>query len=466
MAIYTKLMDHQKLITKFIADLPYFGIFAEYGTGKTLCALAYINYHQIRKTLVISTKTAIQSTWPDEIKEHTDFQYTILVGGKKHKRNQLSLGLSKSHIDAGYYHSSKTHPVIFLVNFDGIKNIFNELAAANFDLILIDESTKIKSHKTERTKAIWKLGESAEARGIMTGFPVTENIADIYSQVKFLDCGETFGNSYYGFLDKYFVKMGKMRLPKKKGAVELLNKIKPFCIRVSGDVLKLPPKIYKPIHVPQTRQQRELLAQLNDYFMLEFGRVKIDTEYIFTLINKSLQICDGFIKDADGNVEIVNTNKDDALVELIDEIDLSKNKLIVWCAYRFSIRKLSKLLKAYRPLTLTGDTEDASKVVKQFQHGKYPLLLAIQKKASESITLTNCNHAVYYSNTWSADLRGNSEARIYRKGSEKHKSVIYTDLIVKDSVEQKVIDCLRKKKNLVNELKQTFGGITAGGRKK
>ena len=482
MAIYTKPMEHQKLISKFIRELPYFGIFADYGTGKTLCALLDVEKNTIRKTLVISTKTAIESTWPDEIRQHSNFQYVMLLGGRKHKINQLKLGLSKSHVDAGYYHSYKTNPVIFLINFDGVKNIFNALVAANFDLVIVDESTKIKSPKTERTKVIWKLGQSAERRGIMAGFPITENMSNIYAQIKFLDGGENFGNSYDAFLDKYFVKMGLRRVPKKKGADEMLQKIKPFCIRVSGSVLKLPPKVYKTERVAMTNEQRKLLDQLENYFQLEFGKVKIDTQYIFTLINKSLQICDGFIQngihkldrkgnpiyDKDGKpvydgkaLEVVDTHKDDTLIDLLDEIDVDKNKVIIWTAYKFSANKIAKLLKPYNPLLLTGATEDVSAVVNNFQNKeRNRVLVAIQKKASASITLTSCNHAIYYSNMWSFDERYNSEARIYRKGSEKHKSVFYTDLVVKGTVEEKVIECLKKKKSLVDELKATFGGIS------
>ncbi len=61
--IYTKLLQHQQDIMKFIVDKPYFGIFAKYGSGKTLCALSYINFHKIKKVLIVSTKTSIK-TWP------------------------------------------------------------------------------------------------------------------------------------------------------------------------------------------------------------------------------------------------------------------------------------------------------------------------------------------------------------------------------------------------------------------
>jgi SNF2 family DNA or RNA helicase len=84
------------------------------------------------------------------------------------------------------------------------------------------------------------------------------------------------------------------------------------------------------------------------------------------------------------------------------------------------------------------------------------VLLATQLKAAESITLTNCRYAIYYSNTWSQDKRSNSEARIYRKGSEKHKNIIYIDLVVKDSVEEAVYECLKRKKSLVATLMKQF----------
>ena len=170
-----------------------------------------------------------------------------------------------------------------------------------------------------------------------------------------------------------------------------------------------------------------------------------------------MQICAGFIKDNENHIENIKTNKDLALLELLDELDVRQHKVIIWCTFRHSIVKLSKMLRSLNPLTLTGDTKDVNSIVKQFQKDKNRnVLLAIQKKGSASITLTNCNYAIYYSNMWSYDERYNSEARIYRKGSEKHKHIIYTDLVVKNSIEEKILECLRKKKSLVEILKQQF----------
>lgn len=467
MTIRTPLMEHQKTIVNFAKNKSYIGIFADYGTGKTLAILAYLNLVGFRKILVVSTKTAIQSTWPTEIRIHTNFQYVILVGSKKHKLDQLYFGLKKSQVYSSNHHGNRATTTLFMVNFDGVKNIFSELVLSNFDMIIIDESTKIKNNEALRTKVLWALGKEIKHRCIMTGFPVTENLAELYSQIKFLDNGETFGNSWYAFMNRYFTRIGYMYVPRKAGVLDILRKIKQFCIRIEGTVLKLPPKIYKTLDVQITSQQQKLLDSLNNYFAVEFGKVKIDTEYIFTLISKSLQICDGFIKDDKGNIEIVPTNKDEMLFDLLEEIDPRKNKVVIWCNFKFSVNKIIRLIKkvGWNYTVLTGDTENANSVVHKFQHSKdCNILVATLKKASESITLTNCNYAIYYSNIWSYDYRYNSEARIYRKGSEKHKHVVYTDLVTKGSIEEKVILCLKNKKKLIDVLKQQFLEVREHGK--
>ena len=482
--IKTKPMEHQLLAAEFCLEkneLPYAGIFADYGTGKSLIALMIIEVmrqakeKQFRKVLIVSTLLSIETTWCDEIKKHSDFRFCVLKGTAKAKVNLLQYAVGKIDDPERYtYHNESTKPLLFLINYAGVKSIYQELMGARFDAIFADESTKIKTHDTDRTMALYEIGKSVPYRYIMTGFPVTEKLSELYSQIKFLDQGNVFGNSYYAFINRYFVRLGIKTIVKKKSIKEILNLIKPFCIRITNEVLKLPPKTYKTISLEMTDQQRELLLKFNDTFRLELGRVKIDTKYIFTLISKSLQICDGFIqhkeyeKDEKGRntkillsseLEIVDTNKDEALIEILEEIDTTKNKVVIWCAFLFSVQKLEMILKKLGILTLslTGATVDSNKVVSMFQRSReYNVLICTQKKAAESVTLTSARYAIYYSNIWSNDARSNSEARIRRKGSEIHKNIMYIDLLTKRSVEEKVYECLRKKKDLINELKAVF----------
>lgn len=460
--IRTKMMSHQQLIVDYSIDKNYAGIFADFGTGKTLAFLGIVEKLGLRRVLVVSTKLSIQSTWPDEIRMHSNFKWIILLGQRKRKLQLLRYGLKLAHTRSGYYYSGTDKTIIFLLNYDGVRNIFHEIMGVRWDVVCLDESTKIKSPHTLRTRTMWELGKSIERRYIMTGFPVTENLADIYSQIKFLRNDDFLGKSYYAFLATYFVKMGMKILPKKKMIGEVLDKISGFCIRITNETLNLPPKMYKKIGIEKTEQQEKLLEEFKSSFRLEFGKVKLDTQYIFALMTKSLQICDGFIQDNEGHIEAIETNKDETLIEMLDEIDIRKNKVVIWCAFRFSVAKIQNLLTKLKvpTLILTGDVEGVNTVIRTFQGStKYNVLIATQKKAAESITLTACRCAIYYSNIWSYDSRQNSEARIRRKGSEKHDSIMYIDFVTNKSVEGQVYECLRKKKNLIEEMKEHFLAI-------
>ncbi len=468
--IRTKPMAHQVKIRDFVIPpdgkpaKPFAGIFAEYGVGKTLAALMIVDKLKLTRVLVVSTKLSVKSTWPSEVRQHTNFRWAVLVGGRRKKAKILYHGMKSTTVQNGKYHTAAVRPTIFLVNYDGIKNIYRELIKCPWDAIILDESTKIKSPTTRRTTVLWALSKNIPRRYIMTGFPVTEDLTDLYAQIKFLDDRDILGSSHYAFLNTYFVKMGMKTLPKKNRVKEMLGKIAPFCIHMTNKMLKLPPKRYKKVDIPLTAKQAELLSEFKNTFRLELGKVKIDTQFIFALITKSLAICDGFVTDEKGNLEVIDTNKDEALIELLEEMNARYNKVVIWSAHRFSIKKIYKYLTRlkYGVVKLTGETEDEMMVVNRFQHDKrYTIMLATQKKAAESVTLTAAANAIYYSNTWSYDLRANSEARIRRKGSERHESILYTDLVTQSSVESKVYECLLRKGNLISDLKKHFADMKA-----
>lgn len=457
--IRTRPMQHQIEGAEFAAPKPFAGLFFEYGTGKTLIALMIINALKLQRTLVVSTKLSVKSVWPSEIRQHTNFRWVTLVGGRRKKGRLLQHAMKASMPVTGRYHAATTRPTVFLVNYDGIRNIYRDIIKCPWDCIILDESTKIKSPDTKRTLVMWDLAKKIPRRYIMTGFPVTENLSDLYAQIKFLDDSDLLGVSHHAFMNTYFVKMGMQTLPKKNKIKELMAKIQPFCMHKTNSMLKLPPKIYKKLDIELTAPQKKALDEFKSTFRLELGKVKLDTQYIFALITKSLEICDGYVKDEHGNVAILPTNKDEALIELLDELDVRHNKVVIWAAHRFSVRKIERYLTRlkYGVVTLTGATENEDLVIQRFQHDKrYTILIATQKKAAESVTLTAAKYGIYYSNVWSYDLRANSEARIRRKGSEHHESIVYTDLVTEDSIEEKVYACLIKKGNLIAELKRYF----------
>lgn len=80
MSIRTAPLAHQRSIVLFCSPLEYAGICAFYGTGKSLSGLWLIEKKKWKTVIIVSTKTALESTWQDEIKKHSDFRYALVVG--------------------------------------------------------------------------------------------------------------------------------------------------------------------------------------------------------------------------------------------------------------------------------------------------------------------------------------------------------------------------------------------------
>ncbi len=194
--IKTKLMEHQIEILNFIKNKKYFGLFADYGIGKTLCALAYINVHiSIKNVLVIAPKTLILSerTWDSEIKKHTDFISIPIIGSSKEKEKIIS---------EVKYADRLFNIRIFLLNYESIQVALPY--AKYFNMIIFDESDWIKNYKAIMTKLAHKISKLIPNKTIMAGYPVTEHLQDIYTQIYALDQGTSLGDSYWCFLNKYF----------------------------------------------------------------------------------------------------------------------------------------------------------------------------------------------------------------------------------------------------------------------
>jgi len=73
--------------------------------------------------------------------------------------------------------------------------------------MVCDEGHKIKTHSTNASKAMHRLGAAARYKMLLTGTPVTNKALDIFSQYKFLN-DQIFGRSFYSFRNRYFDMVG------------------------------------------------------------------------------------------------------------------------------------------------------------------------------------------------------------------------------------------------------------------
>lgn len=167
-------------------------------------------------------------------------------------------------------------------------------------------------------------------------------------------------------------------------------------------------------------------------------------------------LCGSFTTD-DGVVQKVPNKRLEALEEVLDE---TGGKVIIWANYLQNIHDIEEMLtKKYGKesfVTYIGSTgnDDRVEAIKMFQNANSPVrfFLGNVQTAGRGITLTAANTVIYYSNNYSLEMRQQSEDRAHRVGQEN--PVTYVDLIVRDSLDEKIIKALLSKRNIANEILQ------------
>jgi SNF2 family DNA or RNA helicase len=337
-------------------------------------------------------------------------------------------------------------------------------------MMVVDESTSIKNMKAGKTKMAIKLGKMCGYRRILTGTPITQSPLDIYAQCEFLKKGVLGFGSWTSFSSFYSVtqqvNLGPNRSFKQtvgyRELEDLGRRLQPFSSRLlKKDCLNLPPKIYTTINVEITNAQIYAMKKLKEEAMLTLGNKMVTIDNALGLLAKAQQIAAGHIKDDDGHVHRIDTNKLQALTELVQQVP-DHGKIIVWGYFREDMVVIQEALKDICPVfQVSGavDQRDRPIVVEQFQQHKGKcVFLASPRVAGKSITLNEAAYVIYYSNGYNLEHRLQSEDRNHRIG--QNSTVNYYDLVCEGTPDVKVVAALKRKEvisaTILREVKSYF----------
>ena len=178
-----------------------FGLLVGMGCGKTLTAIAIMGalycQHKITRVLVVAP-SSVCSVWPHDLAAFAAFPYEVrvLLGEKKQRLEALH-----SLTD---YPNTANRLLVAVINYEAThrEGIFEALEGYAADLIICDESQRIKNPRAAQSRAVQMLGDRAACRLILSGTPVQNSVIDLYSQYRFLDPG-VFGANFYAFRNRY-----------------------------------------------------------------------------------------------------------------------------------------------------------------------------------------------------------------------------------------------------------------------
>ena len=172
---------------------------------------------------------------------------------------------------------------------------------------------------------------------------------------------------------------------------------------------------------------------------------------VMTQLLRLHQISCGHLTTEDKKVVTFKNNRIKELINILDESDV---KVIIWANYRQDIRNIrDEIQKEYgvdSVATYYGDTPDKERqgIVEKFQSPGSSLRFFVgnQQTARFGLTLTAANTVVYYSNNYDLEKRIQSEDRAHRIGQKNN--VTYVDLIAEKTVDEKIVKSLQKKINI------------------
>jgi len=442
-----------------------FAYFMEMGTGKTKVlidnlAMLY-DKGKVDGALIVAPKGVVKTWYEQELPTHLPDHIenvTVLWQPNITKTQQEKLE-SLFEIETALH--------ILIMNVEAFSTDKGVKFASKFlnshkTLMAVDESTTIKTPTAKRTKNIIDLGKFAKYRRIMTGSPITKNPLDLYTQCEFLDPWLLDFTSYYAFRNRY-AEMKTMHLRGRsiqvvdefKNLGELSETVKTFSERVlKEDCLDLPPKIFMKRHVTLTVDQKKIYEQMKKAAMAVLNGKVTTTMTVLTQLMRLHQITCGHFTADDGSTQAVNSNRLNELMSILDE---TEGKAIIWANYQLSVGEIiQRIIKEYGEdsyvhyygLTSQEDRQDN---IRKFQNDpKCRFIVGTPQTGGYGITLTQAHTVIYYSNGYDLEKRLQSEDRAHRIG--QNKTVTYIDIIAEDTVDEKIVEALRKKINIASEV--------------
>ncbi len=455
-----KPWQHQIEGIKQASDKQGFAFFFQVGTGKTSTCintlrLKYQTHGQILKTLILAPPIILEN-WKREFLMHSNIgpkSIEVLYGSQKERCQKMKSMGEK----------------IVITNYESLtmKELLPLLKEWMPQVLVLDESHRLKDIKAGRTKAAIALSDIAHYKYLLTGTPILNNLMDIFTQFRILDNGRTFGQNFFGFRGRFFIDKNA-GMPKQKyypnwqprqGAAEEINQlIKRKSMYVSKeDCLDLPPLVRQTIEVPLSPAQDKVYQEMKRDFIAFIESKAAVAELAIVKALRLQQIVSGFVNVEEGGGErsahrFDDTPREKALKELLSDITPA-HKVLVWAVFKenyATIRKVCEELSLdYVEITGERTQKEKLEAVERMQKDpKCRVLIGHPGSGGIGVTLTAASYMIFFSRSFSLEYDIQAEARCYRGGSEIHSKITRVDLVASGTIDEQVLKSLASKQNI------------------
>lgn len=411
-----KPFNHQKDTASFLSLRRRAFCFNEAGTGKTSAAIwaadYLMNLGQIKRVLVICPLSIMHSAWQSDIFRTAMHRTCGIAHGTVSKRKKV---IAESY-------------EFVVINFDGVHTVFDDLYAANFDLIVVDEANAYKTTSTRRWKTLAKLVRPETRLWMMTGTPAAQSPVDAFGLARLI-APERVPKYSGAWRDRVMNQLSRFKwIPKSNASQQVHQALQPAVRFTKKDCLDLPEVVYQTRDVPLSAQTQKYYSELKKQLLIEAAGEQISAVNAAASLNKLLQISGGAVyTDKKQVVEFDIRPRLNALEEVLAE---TLNKVVVFIPFIHTIEVVSKFLSdnyiSVEVIQGSVSPGQRSQIIRRFQEQTDPRVLIIQpQSAAHGITLTAADTVVFWSPVMSVETYLQCIARIDRVGQKNSMTVVH-----------------------------------------
>ncbi len=393
------LTAYQKAALLISLNNSAYALFMEQGTGKTPVVVNRVSLESARKRAKYNKMYRALIICPQQVRINweREFQRFSTVPGKTGVMRGGLMSKLRTLTDCINAEDDCAWSAA-IISIDSVNSIWDAMKYVQWDLVIIDESHKVKNPDTGRYKAVMKLDDRrATAKMILTGTPITNTVFDLWAQFEWLGKGlsgfSTLQNfrafhgkwkesmqegtgvrKLIGFKNTALIQERLARIAflfqKKDMAAHLLMRGECYKLKHKAEIetLMLPEKVYDLCEITMDPKQAELYKTVATKLVAEIDEILADAaavgknitvEHILTRLIRLAQICSGHIKTDDMEDlendrmirgEVLQISKKNPKVEMViklikEDWEADPNsKCIIWACFVEDIRVISERL--------------------------------------------------------------------------------------------------------------------------
>lgn len=419
--------------------------------GKTIQVLSVIvDYVQKnkekRKASLVVSPSSLSLNWQNETTKFADGLKTLVIRGTLAERKEKIKDIEKYDL--------------VITSYDLLKRdieLYKE-KDYQFKYVIADEAQYLKNSNTQNAKAIKQI--KSETRYALTGTPIENSLAELWSIFDFIMPGYLFG--YRKFKNTYETPIIKGEDEAAMSKLKML--IEPFVLRRNKkEVLKeLPEKTVTVLDNEMGEEQRNiylnylLRAKQEISEQIDLNGYESSRMQILAALTRLRQICchpSLFIKDYNEG-----SSKLEQCMEIVQEAVNGGHKILLFSGYTSMFEIIEKELKQsnIKYFKLTGSTkvEERMKLVDEFnENPEIQVFLISLKAGGTGLNLTGADMVIHYDPWWNVSTENQATDRAYRIGQRNNVQVY--KLITKNSIEEKIYKLQERKAKLADEMLDT-----------